>query len=337
MFIFFLKKLRKLFRSLGKVESKIVDKLVQLEDTSKIKFNKALLKDSDFTNWSFILKQKKNYPKKLVIVICFYFNKKKINILKKTIKKISQYRFKIDLTLVTNKVSNSQKKILDKLGKPRLKKINIHQIIELPENNLLPWFSINVMKKKFINKSNSHFMFLEDDILVSNENICYWVYFRKILKKIKLVPGFLRCENYKKNLYVVDNPKKITLFKNPKILTASHDFGFINSKYPYSGMYLMDREMMKEYLNSSATEVDFSFTNSFMKSSYPIKELLNISHAYFNVPRGFYNKLMIPFNTNGEIPNYCVVEHSDVKYANSTKLQNMGFGKIKLKDLIRKN
>ena len=73
MFIFFLKKLRKLFRSLGKVESKIVDKLVQLEDTSKIKFNKALLKDSDFTNWSFILKQKKNYPKKLVIVICFYF------------------------------------------------------------------------------------------------------------------------------------------------------------------------------------------------------------------------------------------------------------------------
>ena len=337
MFIFFLKKLRKLFRSLGKIESKIIDKLVQLEDKSQIRNNKSLLKDSNFTNWNSVLKQRKNYPKKLAIVICFHFNKKKINILKKTIKKISLYQFKIDLTLVTNKISNNQKKVLEKLGKPKIKKIDIHQIIDLPESNLLPWFSINLMKKKFRNKSNSHFMFLEDDILVNNENICYWIYFRKILKKIRLVPGFLRCENYKKSLYVVDNPKKIILNRNPKILTASKDFGFINSKYPYSGMYFMDREMMREYLSSNATEVDFSFTNSFMKSSYPIKELLNISYAYLNVPRGFYNKLMIPFNTKREIPNYCVVEHSDVKYANSTKLQNMGFGKIKLKDFIKKN
>ena len=59
MFIFFLKKLRKLFRSLGKIESKIIDKLIQLEDKSQIRNNKSLLNDSNFTNWNSILKQKK--------------------------------------------------------------------------------------------------------------------------------------------------------------------------------------------------------------------------------------------------------------------------------------
>ena len=59
-------------------------------------------------------------------------------------------------------------------------------------------------------------------------------------------------------------------------------------------MYLMDRQLMKEYLNSNAIKFDFSFTNNFLKSKAPSKELLNISHAFLNVPKVF-NKLMIPF------------------------------------------
>ena len=43
---------------------------------------------------------------------------------------------------------------------------------------------------------------------------------------------------------------------------------------------------------------------------------------------------MIPFEKNKNIPDYCLVEHTDVKYANLKKLKNMGFGKIKIKDLI---
>ena len=99
-------------------------------------------------------------------------------------------------------------------------------------------------------------------------------------------------------------------------------------------MYLMDRELMNEYLNSNATKFDFSFTNNFLKSKAPTKELLNISYAFLNVPNGFFNKLMIPFEKNRKISDYCLVEHTDVKYANLKKLKNMGFGKIKVKNLI---
>ena len=334
MIIFFLKKLRKLFKSIGKFENTIIDKLVLLDNPSKFSGKKLILKSDHFNNLHKKLNQKKNYPKKLVIVICFFYNKNKIKILKKTLDMINSYDFKIDLTLITNNISLNEKKILKKLAPPKIKKIDIHAIRQMPDNNLLPWYSITIMKQKFKNKSNSHFMFIEDDILVTSKNICYWVYFRKILKKFKLVPGFIRYENYKNDFYAVDYEKKIILNKSPKILTDDCSDSLINPKYPYSAMYLMDRELMKEYLSSNAIKFDFSFTNNFLKSKAPIKELLNISHAFLNFPKGFFNKLMIPFEKNRNIPDYCLIEHTDVKYANFKKLKNMGFGKIKVKDLI---
>ena len=45
-------------------------------------------------------------------------------------------------------------------------------------------------------------------------------------------------------------------------------------------MYLMDREMMNEYLKSNANKIDFSFTNKFIKSTFPINELLNILRIF---------------------------------------------------------
>ena len=105
-------------------------------------------------------------------------------------------------------------------------------------------------------------MFIEDDIIISSKNICYWIYYRKILKKFNLVPGFLRYENYKKDLYAVDYQKRLSFKKSPKIQSENFDYGFINPKLPYSAMYLMDKPLMKEYVNSNAVKIDFSFSNN---------------------------------------------------------------------------
>ena len=332
MIIFFLKKLRKLFKSIGKLENTTIDKLVLLEKKN-LSAKSYIINNKNFTNFKYNL-SKKNYPKKIAIVICFYFNKNKINILKKTVKSITTFPFNFELTLLTNQLSKNQKNILLKVIRSKKRTIKIYEATKLPDNNLLPWYSINVMKERFKNKSFSHFMFIEDDIIISSKNICYWIYYRKILKKFNLVPGFLRYENYKKDLYAVDYQKRLSFKKSPKIQSENFDYGFINPKLPYSAMYLMDRPLMKEYVNSNAVKIDFSFSNNFLRSNAPTKELLNISHAFLNIPRGFFNKLMIPYGKNKKILDYCLIEHSDIKYANSKKLKNMGFGKIKIKDLI---
>ena len=68
--------------------------------------------------------------------------------------------------------------------------------------------------------------------------------------------------------------------------------------------------------------------------SDPIKELLNISYAYLNIPKGYYNKLMIPYNQNKQVFSYCLIKHADTKYSNSNKLKSLGLKKINIKELI---
>ena len=66
------------------------------------------------------------------------------------------------------------------------------------------------MRKKIADNSFTHFMYLEDDIRVTKENIVYWLNARKALKIYNLIPSYVRTEiNFKdKEVYVVDSTKK---------------------------------------------------------------------------------------------------------------------------------
>ena len=146
MIIFFLKKLRKLFKSIGKLENTTIDKLVLLEKKN-LSAKSYIINNKNFTNFKYNL-SKKNYPKKIAIVIFFYFNKNKINILKKTVKSITTFPFNFELTLLTNQLSKKQKNILLKVIRSKKRTIKIYEATKLPDNNLLPWYSINVMKER---------------------------------------------------------------------------------------------------------------------------------------------------------------------------------------------
>lgn len=325
MKIILLEKLRKVFKSIGKIEDWIADVIIKLHHETNKKF---ILKGYHFNRVV-----KKNYkPKKIAIIICFFFRTDKINALRENILNILSYDFNKDLTIITNDITKNDEKILKEILK-KIKNYSIKKIKSLPDNKFLPWYSLNIMKEKIKDKSFSHFMYLEDDIIVSAKNISYWIYFRKILKKTNLVPNFLRCETYKGIKFAVDVPRKIIKKKNPTILTEDKKSGFVNSKYPYCGMYLMDTDLLKKFLNSGATEMNYSFTNKVMKSLYPIQELVNISHAYSNIPRGYHNNMMLPFV--GEIiPQYCIIKHCDLKYVKHKKLNKMGYGTLQARKLI---
>ena len=71
---FFLEKLRKLFKSIGKLEFAIVDKLIFLKNST----NKFEISDNYFDDIESKILKKKFSPKKLVVVVCFFYNKKKL-------------------------------------------------------------------------------------------------------------------------------------------------------------------------------------------------------------------------------------------------------------------
>ena len=323
---FLLKKLRRIFKSLGKYEYKILDKITLLENKQiKIDENVFFELEKNLKKSSFI-------PKKISVVICFHFNKKRIKNLQKICANINNYKFSKRVSIITNEINTNEYKSLKKELSKKLKKINIIKIKDIPEPNLLPWYCMDYMKKSYKNKSFSHFLYLEDDILINENNINYWIFARKILKKFNFIPAFLRCETNGNKLFSVDNPKTIRIKNTPKILTKSKKIGFLNLRYPYHASCLMDRDLMKEYNKSKLIGIDYSLKHKVMKTLYPIKELANIIIGYINVPNGYYNRFFLPFINSNKIPFYCIIKHIDNKYI---KLKNERFGKIDIKNLLK--
>ena len=79
--IFFLKKLRIIVRSIGKLEIKIIQSIKFL-DWKKIKSYKNLKIDEEFFNFDQV-KNKKYIPEKMLICISFFFKEERFSQLKK--------------------------------------------------------------------------------------------------------------------------------------------------------------------------------------------------------------------------------------------------------------
>ena len=102
MNIFILKKLRKLFKSLGKYEYKILDKITLLENKKQNKIKNIILDDNKFLQIEKNLSNPLFQPKKISIVICFHYNKKRIKNLIKICQNISSYKFSKDVSNTVN-------------------------------------------------------------------------------------------------------------------------------------------------------------------------------------------------------------------------------------------
>ena len=117
MTTFFLEKIRKLIKSIGKLEFNIIDQITLKNNSNNLNNKKIVLKDNHFEKIAYELNLNKNLPHKLVIVVCFFFNSKKLKILKKTLKNLTELNIKKNITVLTNRLNTNQKKIIKKLIK----------------------------------------------------------------------------------------------------------------------------------------------------------------------------------------------------------------------------
>ena len=329
MIIFFLEKIRKIFKSLGKKENKIND----LITFQKYKKNKAIydLDKKDF-------EPNKNIEEsiKIAVSIAFYFDEKKLVNLKEVCESLRKLSNKVDIYIFTNKISNEDEKKLNEKIQGNVKIIITDQILN---DRLLPWYHVNFMKKLYINDKNiTHFIYLEDDILINKLNFDYWVNCRKILKKFSLIPGFVRTEinNDNKEIYAIDFVKKSKLKSLPKI-KVDENYYFVNHKFPYQGMYLYDRELMKEHVFGPSSNPDCghgAYDTNLIDTRMINLDLMakaNIGLTYLNVPNGFFNRMVTLYNIKEKkIDNKCQIKHLSNKYSNSESW----FGNIKLSDAI---
>ena len=103
--------IRKLTKSIGKKEKKIIYYLKYLRWKKNFPYKDILWDENYLNKFEFNnVDYKDILPKKIAICICFYFNESKLDLLSQTCNAIYTISDNIDLTIITNANENKKKR-----------------------------------------------------------------------------------------------------------------------------------------------------------------------------------------------------------------------------------
>jgi hypothetical protein len=252
----------------------------------------------------------------------------------------------VHVSIITNKFKENEWDLILSALPPQSKRFKVEivnrQYETLPSPWLLAWIHKTLMHEKFQDDTYSHFLNIEDDIEISQNNIEYWLKTRIELRNHNLYPSFLRVEfNETKSEWVsVDAIKgdKFSIAKLPR-LTKTKEYGFINLPRTYQGMFLYDRELMQEYIYSGKYVIDEAFPQwryalQYSTSPLGLGEASHDGLSQINVPEGFFSRNLLPCNLKYQlIDPCCFVHHIHDKYTN---IEASDHGKVSVNQILQK-
>jgi len=271
---------------------------------------------------------------KIAICITFHYNEHRLKYLEKVINEFDNLGLNINITIITN--TN------DPLVLTKIKNFVFHNIsniyfftpIGLGHPYLLAWSHLEIFRKQVLDESFTHFLYIEDDILITKKNIDYWLINREILRPYGLIPSFFRYEinNFNKKFYSSDVVKPISIY-DCKLFKISENKSFINIPYPYQGLYFLDRELLLEHLNGPSSCPDFDHNDSglFRIQSHDMRARAAFCLTFINIPKGYRSRNVLLLNGTN-IDEACLVHHLPNNYTNNPDLIG---GKVLLKDIFQ--
>lgn len=260
----------------------------------------------------------------LLIGITFHFVEERLEFLNKISAYFSQLSHQLKVFVVTNTESlDNHKKILAAVGTNI--EIYVPKLIGHPY--LLTWAHFDVFRKFFQTEQDiTHFMYLEDDILITPDNIKYWLEGRETLRHIGLIPSFLRYEidSQETIMRSTDVTSRVELCKTPRVTLYNKNYGYINLPQSYQGMYILDRELAQEHLFGPSSSPDFG--------KWLIRERAAQGLTFANIPLGYTSRYVVGFNLDvNQIDPNALIHHTPNNYANNPQTVH---GKIPIKELI---
>lgn len=255
---------------------------------------------------------------KLAIAVTFHYSEARLLYLKTIAQEFSELAHEVNVYIITNDSSTENKQAIEECLRNYTCKYEIIVPTYIGHPFLLTWGHLGLFRKLLITDTTvTHFLYLEDDILVNKANIQYWLLGRKTLLPYGLVPSFVRYEEKESIPYCTDITKKINPQTAASVATTNY-YSYISSPAPYQGMYLLDRELMEEFINSPQSNPEIG--------KWGIREKAAQGITFVNIPNGFSSRNVIGCITNRGIadPN-CFIHHTPNNYATDP---NTPFGKL---------
>jgi len=250
---------------------------------------------------------------RLAICITVHFSAERMKYLNAISDHFSSLADLVEVFIVTNaQADKGEIQILDDTLKDKGFKYEFFIPHGLGHPYLLTWSHFAVFKRLIADESITHFMYLEDDLLVTRYNMDYWNESLETLSPLGLIPSFLRIEkNHTDSLwYSSDAQEQFYFPRLPKVFKTP-EYAFINLPHPYQGMYLLTRDLMLEHLNSKSSNPDSDTSDWF------IRERAAQGLTFQNVPAWCTSRNFVGFDiTKQKFDSRCFVHHLPDNYAN---------------------
>lgn len=168
--------------------------------------------------------------------------------------------------------------------------------------------------KKFIrpwlehaSPGEDYFLYIEDDIVITNANLVYFIRAKNQLRPHGLIPGFVRYETRDGDIRLVDVTRP-EYWQRDRSLSIDGVLYHANVN-PYWAGFMVDRSLAEEYVASRS----FSPTDSEFVA-WNIQERSAMGLTYENPPPRLKTRVVIPI-VNGAPDPDCLVWHCSNSYS----------------------
>jgi len=231
-----------------------------------------------------------------------------------------------------NVISNKSIVGFDELAKPILARgcdaeINNHVATDdqVSENGrilnwLLTWVHKSQMKTDVESRRgdlNSYYLYLEDDALFTDANLRYFIDFLPTMKKLGLIPGFIRSEW--SSLYDCwthpDSFSRLSFDQDIYEYPFDSSFKLIQRENPYSASILLDQSLAEEYFQSESSVQQLACYKH--PIIFDIGSTAALGLICENVPEGYKIRTALVCNSSNFYPvPGSVIRHLDDRYGN---------------------
>ncbi len=282
------------------------------------------------------------FPFRILVDITYHYKESRLQYLFQVVRAFAEYPVEsIDIVVVTNVAEKDKLNNITRLCSPLMdshparpgskKTLSIESHPDLADPWHLPWCHKHLISDRFLDAKTgyTHYIHVEDDILVSFDNFCYFARYRDLLRNERLIPSFQRVEFCLENnrLYLVDQIG-VSDFPSRKRVDVDR-FSFVNPDYPHNAMFILDRELALEYISSQSFDRDLSAN---LRPQWGLCERASMGLCFEDPAEGFSSRYAIPIDPcTLTTPYWSWVYHVANNY---TKNPRARFGKTEVHQLF---
>lgn len=253
---------------------------------------------------------------RLLVCITFHYAPNRLRYLFATLASLCTFPVHtLDVIVCTNTVSASELEAINRTATGLFsdgRRVEVVSFPNLPHPYELAWTHKPILEKRFLGKPYDMFIYLEDDLRLTFDNLLYLLAARHFLAALKLIPGFMRYEYHRlfDGVFVSDQLEQ-QVIEGRGLVTAA-DTLFSNLGSPYQGLYLLDQALAQEFIATPS----FDMIASSRVIAWAIRERAAMGLAFESPPPGFVSRFAAPLDLSTWIPKRCCwVHHMANNYA----------------------